>query len=99
VTEESERRGMDKERHGEGANLVRYEDILRAVGRFIDEQGLQDVVVVQASDKVRVHGFRNVSKRGVLTPQFFEHTFTSEEIRQIDEVARARRGTGSQLYQ
>jgi hypothetical protein len=36
---------MDKKRNGQDHSLYRYEDILRAVGRFIDEQGIQDVVV------------------------------------------------------
>jgi hypothetical protein len=88
------------EEHGDkGKGLYRYEDILRSVGRFIDEQGLQDVVVLQTEDQIRVHGFRNVSQVGGLRPKYVEHTFTAEEIQEIDETSRARRGTGSGLYQ
>lgn len=81
-----------------GQNLYRYEDILRAVGRYIDEQGMQDVLVLQADEEIDVHGYRNVSKSGGLRPKLIRHTFTAEEIKKIDEESRKRRGSGSKLF-
>lgn len=89
---------MDESNNHPGTNLYRYEDILRAVGRFIDERGLQDVVVLQANDEVRVQGYRNVARAGGLSPKLVEHTFTADEIRTIDEISRTRRGSGLRLF-
>jgi hypothetical protein len=82
----------------QGKQLYRYEDILRAVGRFIDQEGIQDVIILQSSDSVKVHGYRNVSKAGGVNPVLIEHVFTSEDLAKIDEESRERRGTGSQLF-
>jgi hypothetical protein len=81
-----------------GSNLYRYEDILRAIGKYIDEQELQDVVVLQAENEVQVHGYRNVSPAGALRPRLVQHTFTADDIRKIDEESRKRRGRGSRLF-
>jgi predicted HAD superfamily phosphohydrolase len=78
--------------------FTRYEDILRAIGRYIDEEGIQDVTVLQTNDEVRVHGYRNVSTTGALRPRLIEHTFTAEEIRKIHEESQKRRGTGSSFF-
>jgi hypothetical protein len=83
---------------GSNPNLYRYEDILRAIGRYIDEEGMQDVAILQADDEVNVHGYRNVSKAGGLRPRLIRHTFTAEEIKKIDEESRKRRGSGSRLF-
>lgn len=83
---------------GSEKDLYRYEDILRAVGRYIDEQGMQDVIVLQADEEIDVHGYRNVSKSGGLRPRLIKHTFTDEEIKKIDEESRKRRGSGSKLF-
>ena len=83
---------------GSSKNLHRYEDILRAVGRYVDEQGIQDVVVLQTDEEFEVHGYRNVSKSGGLRPKLIRHTFTAEEIKKIDEESRKRRGSGSKLF-
>jgi predicted HAD superfamily phosphohydrolase len=89
---------MDKKRNGQDRSLYRYEDILRAVGRFIDEQGIQDVVVLQVNAEVRVQGYRSVSRTGGLSPKLVEHTFTADDLRQIDEDSQKRRGRGSRLF-
>ena len=79
-------------------NLYRYEDILRAIGRYIDEEGIQDVVILQADERINVHGYRNVSPGGSLRPRLIEHTLTADEIKKIDEESRKRRGSGSRLF-
>jgi hypothetical protein len=79
-------------------NLYRYEDILRAIGKHIDQEGLQDVIVLQTEDEMDVHGYRSVSPAGGPRPHLLHHTFTAEEIRKIDEESRKRRGKGSRLF-
>jgi hypothetical protein len=82
-----------------GTHLYRYEDILRAVGRFIDEEGMQDVIILQTPESIKVHGYRNVSKAGGINPILMEHVFTSDDLQKIDEEARGRRGSGSKLFE
>jgi hypothetical protein len=89
--------GGNDNNHSE-ARFTRYEDILRAIGRYIDEEGIQDVTVLQTNDEVRVHGFRNVSSTGALRPRLIEHTFTTEEIRKIHEESQKRRRTGRGIF-
>jgi hypothetical protein len=83
----------------EGQGFVfRYEDILRAVGRFIDEHDLQDVVVLQLDEGVLVRGLTTTFERNRAGKEFIQHLFTQDELIQIDEKARNRRGQGSRLF-
>ncbi|MCX2728483.1 hypothetical protein OO015_13415 [Thermomicrobium sp. 4228-Ro] len=79
--------------------VYRYEDILRAVGRFIDEQELQDVVIMQTEHGVFVRGIQRPRVGQRVTPRFCERLFTKAEIAAILEEGRRRRGTGSKLFQ
>lgn len=91
---------MNDNDNGSGGqpNLYRYEDILRAIGRHIDDEGLQDIVVLQTDAEMEVHGYRSVSPSGGPRPRLIHHTFTAEEMRKIDEESRKRRGSGSRLW-
>ncbi|MCS7050334.1 MAG: hypothetical protein NZL87_01825 [Thermomicrobium sp.] len=79
--------------------VYRYEDLLRAVGRFIDDEQLQDVLIVQTEDGILVRGMQRPRAGGRLTPTFCERLFTKAEIAAILEEGRRRRGTGSKLFQ
>jgi len=97
---EGSRAGQERVRSASGEVLVyRYEDILRAVGRFIDEQELQDVVILQTEEGVLVRGMQRPRPGQGLVPTFCERLFTKEEIAAILEEGRRRRGTGSKLFQ
>jgi len=94
------RSAQEQVRGASGELLVyRYEDILRAVGRFIDEQELQDVVIMQTEQGVLVRGMQRPRVGQRLTPTFCERLFTKEEIALILAEGRRRRGTGSKLFQ
>ncbi len=94
------RAGQEQVRGPSGELLVyRYEDILRAVGRFIDEQELQDVVIFQTEQGVLVRGFQRPRAGQRVAPTFCERLFSKEEIAAILEEGRRRRGTGSKLFQ
>ncbi len=83
-----------------GETLVyRYEDILRAVGRFIDEEQLVDVMIVQTETGVLVRGMRRPHPGARLASTFCERLFSKAEIAAILEEGRRRRGTGSKLFQ
>lgn len=89
---------MSENGSGSESRLYRYEDILRAVGRYIDENEMQDVLVLQADDEMRIHGYANIARGAGVKPTLIEHTFTAEEIQWIDEEARKRRGRGWKLF-
>ncbi len=92
--------GQEQVRGPSGELLVyRYEDILRAVGRFIDEQELQDVVIFQTEQGVLVRGIQRPRAGHRAVPTFCERLFSKEEIGAILEEGRRRRGTGSKLFQ
>jgi hypothetical protein len=82
----------------QNSHFYRYEDILWAIGRYIDVEGIQDVTVLQADDEIHIHGFRTVSATGGFRPGLIQHTLTAEEIKKIDEESRKRWGSGSRLF-
>jgi len=79
--------------------VYRYEDILRAVGRFIDAEQLQDVLILQTEHGVLQPGMPLPRPGARLVPTFCERLFTKAEIAAILEEGRRRRGTGSKLFQ
>lgn len=79
--------------------VYRYEDVLRAIGHFIDEHDLQDVVILQTDEGILLRGYRRPRPGDPTPTSFINRTFTSEEIARIHEEAKQRRGTGSRLLQ
>jgi len=92
--------------NGVGEYLFRYEDILRAIGRYVDTKGIQDVVLLQLDQGILLRGLQPSAERGgkELIEQFFtakelvEHVFTAEDLHRINEAARKQRGKGSSLF-
>ncbi|HEX3724565.1 MAG TPA: hypothetical protein VHV31_17375 [Nitrolancea sp.] len=86
--------------------LFRYEDILRAIGRYVDNKGIQDVVLLQLDDGILLRGLQPSGDRGgrELVEQLFtskelvEHVFTADDLKRIDEAAKKERGKGSPLF-
>jgi len=86
--------------------LFRYEDILRAIGRYVDTKGIQDVVLLQLEEGILLRGLQPSGDRGgkQLIEQFFtskelvEHVFTADDLKRIDEAAKKERGKGSSLF-
>jgi hypothetical protein len=86
--------------------LFRYEDILRAIGRYVDTKGIQDVVLLQLEEGILLRGLQPSGERGgkQLVEQLFtskelvEHVFTAEDLKRIDEAAKKERGKGSSLF-
>jgi hypothetical protein len=92
--------------NGADANLFRYEDILRAIGKYIDDHGVQDVVLLQLDSGILLRGLQLSSNRSAKDPveqmfsskELVEHVFTADDLQQIDEEAKRKRGTGSRLF-
>ncbi|MFO7271475.1 hypothetical protein [Sphaerobacter thermophilus] len=76
--------------------LYRYEDILRAIGRYIDMNNIQDVILLQSEDGILLRGYRPAAA-GRHGPALIQYLFTPADLQAIDEEARQRRGTGSPL--
>ena len=81
--------------------LYRYEDILRAIGHYIDTHKMQDVVVLQSDQGILLRGYRMLDDRGQHDPELVQHLFTPDQLAAIDEEARKRRGQQrtSRLFQ
>lgn len=93
-------------KNGTGVELYRYEDILRAIGRYVDDHGLQDVVLLQLESGILMRGLKpsgNAGGRELVEHMFtakemVEHIFTPEDLKRIAEAAKRDRGTGSPLF-
>ncbi|MGI8586856.1 MAG: hypothetical protein ACR2M0_04100 [Chloroflexia bacterium] len=75
-----------------GAGRVDYEDLLRAIGHFIDEHSFKEVYIIEIEEGILVRGLVNVAD-----PQGFRtiseaYLFTNTDIAQILEEAHQRRG-------
>lgn len=79
-------------------NLYRYEDILRAIGRYIDTNQIQDVILMQSNDGIVLRGYRHGGTGAQTGPTLVQHLFTSDDLKAIDEVSRKRRGRGSPIF-
>ena len=95
-----------KSTNGASDYLFRYEDILRAIGRYVDTKGIQDVVLLQLDQGILLRGLQPSVERGgrELVEQFFtakemvEHVFTADDLQRINEAAKKERGKGSSLF-
>lgn len=106
VGEFREMSGDQQPTNGAHESLFRYEDILRAIGRYIDDHGVQDVVLLQLESGILLRGLQPSSGRSgdLLVEQLFtakemmEHVFSADDLKRIDEAAKLKRGTGSPLF-
>jgi hypothetical protein len=79
-------------------HIYRFEEALRAIGRYIDANGLQDVMEIQSKGEFHLHGWRNTSSSGSVKPTQVRHVFTVEDVRRINEQSRKRRGKGLGIF-
>lgn len=85
-------------RSSEDAPLYRYEDILRAIGRYIDSNDIQDVILLQSDEGIMLRGYRTSPDRQQRGTRLIQHLFTPADLKRMDEEARQRRGRGSRLF-
>ncbi len=78
-----------------GTTRVDYEDILRAVGYFIDQNNLKEVCIIELNEGVLVRGIRYTTDRTsgyqTISESFL---FTNEDLEKLLEDAYKRRQPG-----
>ncbi len=75
-----------------GTTRVDYEDILRAVGYFIDQNNLKEVCIIELSEGMLVRGIRYTTSRTAGYQAISESfLFTNEDIASLLEDAYKRR--------
>ena len=68
--------------------VFRYEDGLRAIGRYIDDHGLQDVVLLQRDSGIVLRGLQSTASRSgkqlvnqpSIVREMVEHVFTAADL-------------------
>jgi hypothetical protein len=76
----------------------RFEELLRVIGRYIDANGLRDVMVLQSKGEFHLHGWRNTSSSGSVKPAQVRHVFTVEDVGCNNEQSRKLRGKGLDIF-
>lgn len=78
-----------------GTTRVDYEEVLRAIGYFVDQNNLKEVTIVELNEGMLVRGVRYTTERTVGYQTISEtFLFTHEDIAQILEDAYKRRKPG-----
>jgi hypothetical protein len=81
----------------EALRHVRYEDLLRAVGSYIDQHGFTDVLITQLPDGVLLKG--TVIDRSMHVPheRISAVLFTNEDVVKLLDASARRRGQTDRL--
>lgn len=81
----------------EALRHVRYEDLLRAVGSYIDQHGFTDVLITQLPDGVLLKGtIIDRSKRSA-NERISAVLFTNDDVIALLDASARRRGSTDQL--
>ncbi len=79
----------------EGINRIDFEEVLRAIGFFIDQNNLKEVCIVELKEGLLVRGVRYTADRAGYQMISESFLFTNEDIEKIVEDAYARRSKKS----
>jgi hypothetical protein len=82
---------------GEALRHVRYEDLLRAVGNYIDHHGYTDVLITQIPDGVLLKGTVVDRSARIANEKISAILFTNEDIVALLDDSVRRRGQTDQL--
>ena len=82
----------------DGVSQTDYQDILRALGRFIDAHQYIDIRIIEAEDGLIFQG-RPMPRSGKLKPgpQIETYLITDDDLQQLLRDAYAQRGKGSEF--
>jgi hypothetical protein len=81
----------------EALRHVRYEDLLRAVGSYIDQHGFTDVLVTQLPEGVLLKGTVIDRSNRVANERISAVLFTNDDVIALLEANARRRGSTDQL--
>src|SRR5687768_2596980 len=76
---------------------VRYEDLLRAVGNYIDQQGFTDVLVTQLPEGVLLKGTVIDRSRRSAHERISAVLFSNDDVIALLDASERRRGSTDQL--
>lgn len=81
----------------EALRQVRYEDLLRAVGNYIDQHGFTDVLVTQLPDGVLLKGTVIDRSNRMANERITAVLFTNDDVMALLDANAQRRGKTDQL--
>lgn len=82
----------------EGLSKTDYQDVLRALGRFVDLNNYVDIRIVETEDGLIFQGRPSPrSGRAKPGPQFETYLITDDGLRQLLQEAYQQRGQGTLL--
>lgn len=82
----------------EGLPATDYQDVLRALGRFIDEHRYQDIRILETEDGLIFQGRASPrTGRPRPVPQFDTFLITDDDLREMLRGAYELRGRGEML--
>ena len=74
-----------------GTGRIEYEEVLRALGYFIDENNLSEICMIELREGILLRGITKTANRGGLQTLSESFLFTNEDIDRIVNEAHARR--------
>lgn len=75
---------------------VRYEDLLRALGGYIDEHGLTEVLITQIPSGILLKGTMIDRSRAHPVEKITSRLFTNEDVAALLAKSERQRGAGRQ---
>ena len=76
---------------------VRYEDLMRAIGGYVDQHGLSDVLVTQIPDGVLLKGTAIENRPGGPLERITAIVFTNDDVAALLDASMRKRGSTGQL--
>ncbi|HUG13896.1 MAG TPA: hypothetical protein VMM78_02665 [Thermomicrobiales bacterium] len=78
----------------ESLTQVRYEDLMRALGSYVDEHGLTEVLISQIPDGILLKGTMIDKSRANPVEKITATLFTNDDVVLLLKKSAKRRGTG-----
>ena len=69
-----------------------YEDVMRALGYFIDQNNLREICIVELNEGILVRGTSHTANRTGFLSLSESYLFTNEDLERIVEEAYEKRG-------
>jgi hypothetical protein len=75
-----------------GTFRFEYEDVMRALGYFIDQNSLREICIVELKEGILLRGTSHTANRSGFLSMSESYLFTNEDLERIIEEAYERRG-------
>jgi len=77
-----------------GTGRVDYEEVLRSIGRFIDENNIKEICIVELKEGILVRGLAYTADRSGYQTISESYLFTNEDIEKAVEEGYSHRNEG-----